>query len=196
MGGATMVARDVCQVRTAELCDLLEPRSDRRHPLSARAGTPTTSPLIFGFAKLIPLGLAASLPNRCPSFYERRIAEIKQRWEFPELVDRIRRGSRAILDLRDSGRRRGGEHHRIFHPPRRRSPGRGLTRRLRDNLDNEVEEWMWRRLKLLGRAWFRRVQVGVVLERLGSAACRRRARDDPSRERRVDRHPGRTPPAN
>jgi hypothetical protein len=28
---------------------------------------------------------------------------------------------------------------------------------------------MWRRLKLLGRAWFRRVQVGVVLERLGSA---------------------------
>ena len=30
---------------------------------------------------------------------------------------------------------------------------------------------MWRRLKLLGRAWFRRVQVGVVLERLGSAAA-------------------------
>ena len=27
---------------------------------------------------------------------------------------------------------------------------------------------MWRRLKLLARAWFRRVQVGVVLERLGS----------------------------
>jgi hypothetical protein len=28
---------------------------------------------------------------------------------------------------------------------------------------------MWRRLKLLARAWFRRVPVGVVLERLGSA---------------------------
>jgi uncharacterized protein (TIGR03085 family) len=35
-------------------------------------------------------------------------------------------------------------------------------------LDPEVEDWMWRRLKLLGRAYFRRAQVGVVLERLGS----------------------------
>ena len=28
---------------------------------------------------------------------------------------------------------------------------------------------MWRRLKLLGRAFFRRAQVGVVLERAGTA---------------------------
>jgi hypothetical protein len=33
-------------------------------------------------------------------------------------------------------------------------------------LAEEEEEWMWRRLKLLGRAFFRRAQVGVVLERL------------------------------
>ena len=33
----------------------------------------------------------------------------------------------------------------------------------------EVEEWLWRRLKLLARAWFRRAPVGVVLERFGSA---------------------------
>jgi hypothetical protein len=30
---------------------------------------------------------------------------------------------------------------------------------------------MWRRLKLLARAWFRRSPVGVVLERLGSATA-------------------------
>ena len=30
---------------------------------------------------------------------------------------------------------------------------------------------MWRRLKLLARAWFRRSQVGVVLERLDSASA-------------------------
>ena len=33
----------------------------------------------------------------------------------------------------------------------------------------EVEEWMWRRLKLMARAWFRKAPVGLVLERLGSA---------------------------
>ena len=48
-------------------------------------------------------------------------------------------------------------------------------------LGPEVEEWMWRRLKLLGRAWFRRVQVGVVLERLG----RPRPTDEPETIRAV-----------
>ena len=35
-------------------------------------------------------------------------------------------------------------------------------------LGTDVEDWMWKRLKLLGRAFFRRAQVGVVLERAGT----------------------------
>ena len=54
----------------------------------------------------------------------------------------------------------------IHHEDVRRAGDSPQTAR---DLGPEVEEWMWRRLKLLARAWFRRVQVGVVLERLGSA---------------------------
>jgi hypothetical protein len=41
---------------------------------------------------------------------------------------------------------------------------------------------MWRRLKLLGRAWFRRVQVGVVAGASGFGRRRWSARDNSSRE--------------
>ena len=64
----------------------------------------------------------------------------------------------------------------IHHEDVRRAGDQPQTAR---DLGPEVEEWMWRRLKLLARAWFRRVQVGVVLERLGSAERRRRAGDHP-----------------
>ena len=51
------------------------------------------------------------------------------------------------------------------HPTPDGFPG---CREARDvTLGPEAEEWMWRRLKLLARAQFRRVPVGVVLEREG-----------------------------
>ena len=33
------------------------------------------------------------------------------------------------------------------------------------DLGVDVEDWMWRRMKLLGRAFFRRIPVGILLER-------------------------------
>ena len=56
----------------------------------------------------------------------------------------------------------------VHHEDVRRAGDAPQTSR---ELGAEVEEWMWRRLKLLARAWFRRSPVGVVLERLGSATA-------------------------
>ena len=99
---------------------------------------------------------------------ERRMAEVKSRWEFAELVNRVgavRRGSPSSPS-RASTR---SQHDRFFvhHEDVRRAGNEPHTSR---DLGPEVEEWMWRRLKLLARAWFRRAQVGVVLERFRSAS--------------------------
>jgi uncharacterized protein (TIGR03085 family) len=98
------------------------------------------------------------------------MAEIKQRWEFSELVDRVRRGPARFSIFAIPGVDEGANTTEFFihHEDIRRAGDSPQTSR---QLGEDVEEWMWRRLKLLGRAWFRRVQVGVVLERLGSAAA-------------------------
>ena len=96
------------------------------------------------------------------------MAEIKQRWDYPELVDRIRRGPARFSVFAIPGVDEGANTTEFFvhHEDVRRAGEQPQPAR---DLGPEVEEWMWRRLKLLARAWFRRVQVGVVLERLDSA---------------------------
>src|SRR3712207_6168644 len=96
------------------------------------------------------------------------MAEIKQRWEFPELVSKLRSGPVRFSVFAIPGVDEGANTTEFFvhHEDVRRAGAEPMTAR---DLGPEVEEWMWRRLKLLGRAWFRRVPVGVVLERLGSA---------------------------
>ena len=39
-----------------------------------------------------PVGASGIVAKPLSSLYERRMAEIKQRWEYAELVDRVRRG--------------------------------------------------------------------------------------------------------
>ena len=87
-----------------------------------------------------------------------------------ELVDRVRRGPARFSIFAIPGVDEGANTTEFFihHEDVRRAGDSPQTSR---QLGEDVEEWMWRRLKLLGRAWFRRVQVGVVLERLGSAAA-------------------------
>jgi uncharacterized protein (TIGR03085 family) len=151
----------------AELCDLLD-----------RVG-PDAATLCQGWdahdlaAHLLiretdPVGVSAMVAKPLSGLYERRIAEVKQRWPFSDLVDRVRNGPARFSVFAIPGVDEGANTTEFFihHEDVRRAGDAPQTAR---DLGPEVEEWMWRRLKLLARAWFRRVQVGVVLERLGSA---------------------------
>ena len=115
-----------------------------------------------------PLGASGMAVRPLSGLVERRMAEIKQRWDYPELVDRIRRGPARFSVFAIPGVDEGANTTEFFvhHEDVRRAGEQPQPAR---DLGPEVEEWMWRRLKLLARAWFRRVQVGVVLERLDSA---------------------------
>ena len=102
------------------------------------------------------------------SLLERRMAEVKSRWEFAELVNRVRRGPARFSVFAFPGvDEEPTTEFFVHHEDVRRAGNEPHTSR---DLGPEVEEWMWRRLKLLARAWFRRAQVGVVLERFGSAS--------------------------
>ena len=117
-----------------------------------------------------PLGASGITVKPLSGLNERRMAEVRQRWEFSELVDRIRRGPARFSVFAIPGVDEGANTTEFFvhHEDVRRAGDQPQTAR---DLGPEVEEWMWRRLKLLARAWFRRVPVGLVLERLDSAVA-------------------------
>ena len=114
-----------------------------------------------------PVGVSG-LVKPLAGLYERRLAEVTQRWEFTELVERIRNGPARFSVFALPGVDEGANTTEFFvhHEDVRRA---GDTPAGPRPLEADVEEWLWRRMKLLGRAWFRRVGVGVVLERSGSA---------------------------
>ena len=114
-----------------------------------------------------PVGATSMVAKPLAGLLERRMAEVKQRWSFPELVDRIRRGPARFSVFAIPGVDEGANTTEFFvhHEDVRRAGGTPAAPR---SLDPDVEEWMWRRLKLLARAWFRRAPLGVVLERAPS----------------------------
>ena len=134
-----------------------------------------------------PVGATGISLKPLSGLYERRVAEIEQRWTFPELVDRIRKGPARFSVFAIPGVDEGANTTEFFvhHEDVRRAGDQPQTAR---DLGAEVEEWMWRRLKLMARAWFRRVQVGVVLERIDSAEGDQRAGDHSGGQWRLDRH--------
>jgi uncharacterized protein (TIGR03085 family) len=151
----------------AELCDLLDEVGQHAPTLCEGWDTHDLAAHLW-VRETDPIGASGIVAKPLSSLYERRIAEIKQRWEFSELVDRVRRGPARFSIFAIPGVDEGANTTEFFihHEDVRRAGDSPQTSR---QLGDDVEEWMWRRLKLLGRAWFRRVQVGVVLERLGSA---------------------------
>ena len=151
----------------AELCDLLDEVGPHAPTLCEGWDTHDLAAHLW-VRETDPIGASGIVAKPLSNLYERRIAEIKQRWEFSELVDRVRRGPARFSIFAIPGVDEGANTTEFFihHEDVRRAGDSPQTSR---QLGDDVEEWMWRRLKLLGRAWFRRVQVGVVLERLGSA---------------------------
>lgn len=114
-----------------------------------------------------PVGATAIVAKPLAGLLERRMAEVKSRWEFTELVDKVRNGPArfSVFAIPGVDEPANATEFFVHHEDVRRG---GDTPRLPRELGEDVEDWMWRRLKLLARAFYRRASIGVVLERLGS----------------------------
>ncbi|NNG19012.1 TIGR03085 family protein [Naumannella sp. ID2617S] len=147
----------------AELCDLLDQVGPDAPTL---CGDWTTHDLAahLWIRETDPLGAPGIVAKPLAGLTERRMAESKARWPYAELVDRIRRGPARLSVFAFPGvdEEANTVEYFVHHEDVRRA---GETLPAPRSLSAEVEDWMWRRMKLMGRALFRRVSVGVVLER-------------------------------
>jgi uncharacterized protein (TIGR03085 family) len=148
----------------AELCDLLEQVGPGAPTLCSGWDTHDLAVHLW-IRETDPIGAPGILAKPLAGILERRMTEIRGRWPYEELVDRVRRGPARLSVFAIPGVDEGANTTEYFvhHEDVRRA---GPTAQASRTLPVEVEEWMWRRLKLLARAWFRRVPVGVVLEAL------------------------------
>jgi uncharacterized protein (TIGR03085 family) len=114
-----------------------------------------------------PVGAGGIVARPLAGFLERRMAETKARWPYPELVDKVRNGPARFSVFAIPGVDEGANtiEYFVHHEDVRRAGDEPHGAR---TLPDDVEGWLWRRLKLLARAQFRRAKVGVVLEREGS----------------------------
>jgi uncharacterized protein (TIGR03085 family) len=147
----------------AALCDLFD-EAGPEAPTLCEGWTTHDLAVHLWIRETDPLGAPGMLAKPLAGLTERRMAETKQRWSYGELVDRLRRGPArfsvfAIPGLDDAA---NTTEFFVHHEDVRRG---GPVPQPHRELDAEVEDWMWRRLKLLGRAFFRRAQLGVTLER-------------------------------
>src|ERR687890_2718187 len=157
------------QSERAALCDLLD-RVGAEAPTLCEGWDAHDLATHLWIRENDPLGASGITVKPLSGLNERRMAEVRQRWEFSELVERIRNGPARFSVFAIPGVDEGANTTEFFvhHEDVRRAGDQPQSAR---DLGPEVEEWMWRRLKLLARAWFRRSQVGVVLERLDSTSA-------------------------
>jgi uncharacterized protein (TIGR03085 family) len=151
----------------AELCDLLD-QVGPDAPTLCQGWDAQDLAAHLWIRETDPVGATGLVAKPLSGLLERRMAEVRQRWTFPELVDRVRKGPARFSVFAIPGVDEGANttEYFIHHEDVRRA---GEAPQPSRALPPEVEEWMWRRLKLMARAWFRKAPVGLVLERLGSA---------------------------
>lgn len=150
----------------AALCDLFDDRGPAAPTLCEGWLTHDLAAHLW-IRETDPIGASGMVAKPLSGLLDRRMAEVKQRWEFTELVDRIRNGPARFSVFALPGVDEGANTTEFFihHEDVRRAGEEPLPPR---ELSTEVEDWMWKRLKLMGRGFFRRAQVGVVLERAGT----------------------------
>lgn len=160
----------VAKAERAELCNLLDQVGPEAPTL---CGDWTSHDLAahLWIRETDPLGAPGIVAKPLAGLTERRMNEVKTRWSYAELVDRIRNGPArlSVFNIPGVDEEANTVEYFVHHEDVRRAgvsslddaPESAQPRRLPD----EVEDWMWRRLKLMGRALFRRSPVGVVLER-------------------------------
>lgn len=95
---------------------------------------------------------------------ERRMTEVLASQPWAEVVQTIRRGPAGFSLFRIPGVDEGANAVEFFvhHEDVRRGGEHPVAAR---DLDPEIEDFFFKRLKLMGKAMFRKVSVGLVLER-------------------------------
>ena len=113
-----------------------------------------------------PVGAGGIVARPLAGILDRRMVETKARWPYAELVDKVRNGPARFSVFAIPGVDEGANtiEYFVHHEDVRRAGDEARDPR---PLPEDVEGWLWRRLKLLARAQFRRAKVGVVLEREG-----------------------------
>lgn len=111
-----------------------------------------------------PLGAPGILARPLARLTEKRSAETRARWSFTELVERIRRGPArtSVFAIPGVDEAANAVEFLVHHEDVRRAGDNPAGPR---DLDPEIQDWVWRRLRLMGRAFYRRSAVGVALER-------------------------------
>lgn len=124
-----------------------------------------------------PLGAPGILAKPLAGLTEKRSHEVKQRWSFTELVDRIRRGPAplSVFSIPGVDEAANAVEFFIHHEDVRRAGSEAGGPRV---FDDDIEDWFWKRLKLMARAFYRRCDVGVVLERRTSETAAHSAADE------------------
>ncbi|MBM7797324.1 uncharacterized protein (TIGR03085 family) [Microlunatus panaciterrae] len=154
----------------AELCDLLDKLGPDAPTLCSGWTTHDLAAHLW-IRETDPVGAPGILARPLSGLTERRMAEARQRWEYSELVERIRNGPArfSVFAFPGVDEPANTTEYFVHHEDVRRAGDEPMPAR---DLGEETEDWMWRRLKLMGRAYFRRSQVGVILERLPSASAK------------------------
>lgn len=147
----------------AALCELLDRVGPDAPTLCAGWSTQDLAAHLW-VREADPLGAPGIVAKPLAGLTERRMTEAKARWPYAELVERVRQGPARLSIFAFPGvdEEANTVEYFIHHEDVRRAGSDPESPR---ELDPEVEDWMWRRLKLMGRAMFRRSPVGVVLER-------------------------------
>lgn len=149
----------------AALCDLFDVRGPAAPTLCEGWLTHDLAAHLW-IRETDPIGASGLVAKPLSGLLDRRMAGVKERWEFSELVDRIRNGPGrfSVFALPGVDEPANTTEFFIHHEDVRRAGDEPLPPR---ELASEVEDWIWKRMKLMARAFFRRAQVGVVLERPG-----------------------------
>lgn len=153
----------LAQSERAALCDLLDSVGPDA-PTLCRGWTSHDLTAHLWVRETDPLGAPGIVAKPLAGLTEKRMNETKERWPFTELVDKVRRGPGrfSVFALPGVDEPANATEFFVHHEDVRRAGDAPLDPR---ELGSETEDWIWRRIKLLGRAFFRRAGVGVVLER-------------------------------
>lgn len=150
-----------------ELCDLLD-QVGPDAPTLCEGWTTHDLAAHLWIRETDPLGAPGIVAKPFAGLTERRMAETKQRWPFAELVQRLRTGPARFSVFAIPGLDEGANSTEFFiHLEDVRRAGESVPPPRDLGADNE--DYLWRRLKLLGRAMFRHCPVGVVMERTPNA---------------------------
>lgn len=151
------------QAERADLCDVLDLVGPDAPTLCAGWTTHDLAVHLW-VRETDPVGAPGILARPLAGLTERRMAETKERWDYTTLVDKVRKGPArfSVFAFPGVDEPANTTEYFVHHEDVRRAQDPPGTPR---DLGSDVEDWIWRRIKLLGRAFFRRTPVGVLLER-------------------------------